>query len=128
MNKDGSKTLSARAENDIRSYLSQIRPDFITNASMANLGSDGQLAFEVNYRGPVHLARVACMLKIPYIFINSAATLPCGVNLQEDNTCADTEQVVLKRNDWRRVCEVAPRVGYLLGAFLQITTRFFSRN
>ena len=53
---------------------------------MANLGSDGQLAFEVNYLGPINLARAANSLKIPYIHISSAATLPSGENLREEDT------------------------------------------
>ncbi len=81
-----SKKLSIREENDIRRYLAEVRPDFIINASMANLGSDGQLAFEVNYQGPINLARAANTLKIPYIHISSAATLPSGENLREDDT------------------------------------------
>jgi GlcNAc-P-P-Und epimerase len=81
-----SKKLSIREENDIRDYLTEVKPDFIINASMANLGSDGQLAFEVNYKGPVNLARAANSLKIPYIHISSAATLPSGENLKEEDT------------------------------------------
>jgi nucleoside-diphosphate-sugar epimerase len=81
-----SKKLSIREENDIRRYLSDVRPDFVINASMANLGSAGQLAFEVNYQGPVNLARAANSLKIPYIHISSAATLPHGENLREEDT------------------------------------------
>jgi dTDP-4-dehydrorhamnose reductase len=81
-----SKKLSIREENDIRSYLTEVRPDFVINAAMTNLGSDGQLAFEVNYQGPINLARAANALKIPYIHISSAATLPSGENLQEDDT------------------------------------------
>ncbi|NOR22859.1 MAG: NAD-dependent epimerase/dehydratase family protein [Desulforhopalus sp.] len=81
-----SKKLSIREENDIRRYLTEVRPDFVINAAMANLGSDGQLAFEVNYQGPINLARAANGLKIPYIHISSAATLPSGENLQEDDT------------------------------------------
>jgi len=81
-----SKKLSIREENDIRSYLTEVRPDFVINAAMANLGSDGQLAFEVNYQGPINLARAANALKIPYIHISSAATLPSGENLQENDT------------------------------------------
>ncbi len=81
-----SKKLSIREENDICSYLTELKPDFIINASMANLGSDGQFAFEINYQGSVNLARAATALKTPYIHISSAATLPCGVNLQEDDT------------------------------------------
>lgn len=81
-----SKKLSIREEDDIRRYLSEVCPDFIINASMANLGSDGQLAFEVNYQGPVNLARAANALKIPYLHISSAATLPSGEDLPEDAT------------------------------------------
>ncbi len=81
-----SKKLSVRQEDDIRRYLTDVRPDFVINASMANLGSDGQMAFEVNYQGPVNLARAATALKIPYIHISSAATLPAGENLGEDET------------------------------------------
>ncbi len=81
-----SKKLSIREEKDIRHYLAEVKPDFIINASMANLGSDGQLAFEVNYQGPIILARAANTLKIPYIHISSAATLPCGENLREEDT------------------------------------------
>ena len=81
-----SKKLSIREENDIRRYLTEVRPDFVINTAMANLGSDGQLAYEVNYQGPINLARAANGLKIPYIHISSAATLPSGENLQEDDT------------------------------------------
>lgn len=88
-----SKKLSIRDENDIRSYIKEVKPDFIINASMANLGSDGQLAFEVNYQGPVNLARAANALKIPYIHISSAATLPSGENLQENDTLPITPQL-----------------------------------
>ena len=81
-----SKKLSIRDENDIRNYLTEVKPDFIINASMANLGSDGQLAFEVNYQGPINLARAANGLQIPYIHISSAATLPSGEDLKEEDT------------------------------------------
>jgi nucleoside-diphosphate-sugar epimerase len=81
-----SKKLSIREENDIRRYLKEVKPDFIINAAMASLGSGAQLAFEVNYQGPVNLARAANSLKIPYIHISSSATLPSGENLQEEDT------------------------------------------
>jgi nucleoside-diphosphate-sugar epimerase len=81
-----SKKFSIREENDIRRYLKEVTPDFIINASMANLGSDAQLAFEVNYRGAVNLARAANSLKVPYIHISSSATLPPGENLREEDT------------------------------------------
>lgn len=81
-----SKKLSIRQQDDICRYLKEVQPDFVINAAMANLGSDGQLAYEVNYLGPVHLARAATALKIPYIHISSAATLPAGENLTEEDT------------------------------------------
>ena len=80
-----SKKLSIREEADIRSYLSSVKPDFIINAAMATLRSDGQLAFEVNYLGTLNLARAANALKIPYIHISSAATLPAGIDLKEED-------------------------------------------
>lgn len=81
-----SKKLSIREEDDIRRYLLEVKPDFIINASMANLGSGGQLAYEVNYLGPVNLARAACGLQIPFIHISSAATMPSGENIREEDT------------------------------------------
>ena len=81
-----SKKLSIREEKDIRQYLTEVNPDFIINTSMANLGSSGQLAYEVNYLGPVNLARAAAVLQIPYIHLSSAATLPAGPNLREEDT------------------------------------------
>ncbi len=81
-----SKKLSIREEKDIRQYLTEVNPDFVINTSMANLGSSGQLAYEVNYLGPVNLARAAAVLQIPYIHLSSAATLPAGPNLKEEDT------------------------------------------
>lgn len=81
-----SKKLSVREADGIRRYLSEVQPDFVINASMTNLGSDGQLAYEVNYLGPINLARAANALGIPYIHISSAATLPDGENLREEQT------------------------------------------
>jgi len=81
-----SKKLSIREEKDIRQYLTEVNPDFVINASMANLGSSGQLAYEVNYLGPVNLARAAAVLQIPYIHMSSAANLPAGTNLKEEDT------------------------------------------
>lgn len=88
-----SKKLSIREESDIRSYLLEIKPDFVINASMANLASDGQLAFEVNFLGPLNLARAATALKIPYIHISSAATLSSGIDLKEEDTIPITPQL-----------------------------------
>jgi len=81
-----SKKLSLRQESDIRQYLDDVRPDFIINAAMANLASDAQLSYEVNYRGPINLARAANGLNIPLIHMSSAATLPAGEDLTEDDT------------------------------------------
>jgi len=52
---------------------------------MAALDSDAQLAFEVNYLGTVNLARSCCALKIPYIHMSSASTLPSGEELTEED-------------------------------------------
>lgn len=81
-----SKKLSIRVEEDIRGYVREVQPDFIINAAMTGLGSDGQLSYEVNYLGSVNLARAAAALKIPYLHLSSAATLPSGTDLREDDT------------------------------------------
>lgn len=81
-----SKKLSLREEADIKNYLLEVKPDFVINAAMANLASDGQLSYEVNYKGPINLARAAAALKIPFIHFSSAAALPQGENLTEEDT------------------------------------------
>ena len=81
-----SKKMSIRSETDIRRYLNDVNPDFVINAAMARLNSDGQMAYEINYLGPVNLARAANALNIPYIHISSSATLPPGENLREEDT------------------------------------------
>lgn len=81
-----SKKFSIREEEDIRRYLIDVQPNFVINAAMTNLSSDGQLSYEVNYLGSINLARAANSLKIPYIHISSAATLPHGENLREEDT------------------------------------------
>lgn len=78
-----SKKLSIRNADDIRDYLKRVRPDFVINTAIANIDSDSQLAFEVNYLGTLNLARAAAALRIPYIHISSAATLPNGVDIEE---------------------------------------------
>jgi nucleoside-diphosphate-sugar epimerase len=88
-----SKKLSIREEKDIRHYLTDVNPDFVINAAMASLGSDGQLAYEVNYLGPVNLARAANALNIPYIHISSSATMPAGEDLREEDTLPLTPQL-----------------------------------
>ncbi len=80
-----SKKLSIRSATDIRDYLKRVRPDFIINTAIANIGSDSQLAFEVNYLGALNLARAAAALRIPYIHVSSAATLPYGEELTEND-------------------------------------------
>ncbi|MCX5869641.1 MAG: NAD-dependent epimerase/dehydratase family protein [Deltaproteobacteria bacterium] len=80
-----SKKLSIRSAGDIRDYLKRVRPDFVINTAIANIDSDSQLAFEVNYLGTLNLARAAAALHIPYIHISSAATLPYGEDLKEED-------------------------------------------
>jgi nucleoside-diphosphate-sugar epimerase len=80
-----SKKLSIRSAGDIRDYLKRVRPDFIVNTAIANIDSDSQLAFEVNYLGALNLARAAAALRIPYIHVSSAATLPYGEELTEND-------------------------------------------
>lgn len=80
-----SKKLSIRNAGDIKSYLTKVKPDFVINASVAALDSDAQLAFEVNYLGSINLARACCALHIPYVHVSSAATLPVGEDLTEDD-------------------------------------------
>uniref|UniRef100_UPI004056A20D NAD-dependent epimerase/dehydratase family protein n=1 Tax=Candidatus Electrothrix sp. TaxID=2170559 RepID=UPI004056A20D len=80
-----SKKLSIRNSQDIVSYLKRVRPDFVINAAMASLDSDAQLAFETNYLGTVNMARACSALNISYIHMSSAAVLPHGKNITEDN-------------------------------------------
>ena len=80
-----SKKLSIRNAEDIKNYLIRTNPDFVINSAVASIDSDGQLAFEVNYLGCVNIARACCALGIPYIHISSAATLPNGEDLSEDD-------------------------------------------
>ncbi len=88
-----SKKLSIRSAEDIRNYLLKNKPDFIVNTAIANINSDSQLAFEVNYLGTVNLARAAAALGIPYIHISSAAALPNGETLDEDDTLPITKKL-----------------------------------
>jgi len=83
-----SKKLSIRNAADIKDYLKRLQPDFVINTAIANIGADSQLALEVNYIGALNLARACAALKIPYIHISSAATLPNGDNLTEEDTLA----------------------------------------
>lgn len=81
-----SKKLSIREPRDIRNYLYSVKPDFIINTAIANIDSDCQLSYEVNYLGPVNLAKAATELNIPYIHVSSAATLITGKNISEHDT------------------------------------------
>lgn len=80
-----SKKLSLREPSDIRNYLLSAKPDFVVNAAIADINSDAQLSYQVNYLGPVNIARTAMELNIPYIHISSAATLKLGENITEDD-------------------------------------------
>ena len=88
-----SKKLSIRNSSDIRDYLKRVRPDFVINTAIANIGSDSQLAFEVNYLGTLNLARAAAALRIPYIHVSSAATLPYGEEITEEEHLPLTAQL-----------------------------------
>jgi nucleoside-diphosphate-sugar epimerase len=80
-----SKKLSLRELNDIISYFKRHKPDFVINTAITAIRSDALLSYEVNYQGSINLARAALALNIPYIHISSAATLPPGENLTEDD-------------------------------------------
>jgi len=80
-----SKKLSLRELNDIISYFKRHKPDFVVNCAITAIRSDALLSYEVNYQGSINLARAALALDIPYIHISSAATLPPGENLTEDD-------------------------------------------
>ena len=79
-----SKKLSLRVPDDIKQYFNHYRPAFIINAAIAPIDSNPQMALETNYLGTVNLAQIALDLGIPYIHISTAATLPPGENLIED--------------------------------------------
>lgn len=81
-----SKKLSLRVPEDIQRYFLNHRPDFIINAAIATIDSNPQLAYETNYLGALYLARAAQALKIPYIHLSSAAVMPSGENLTEEDT------------------------------------------
>lgn len=80
-----SKKLSLRDPNDIRRYFEKAKPAFIINCAIAAIDSDPQLAYEINYLGTVYLAKAAQELGIPYIHLSSAAVMPTGLNLDEEN-------------------------------------------
>jgi nucleoside-diphosphate-sugar epimerase len=80
-----SKKLSLRELGDITDYFKKHKPDFVINSAITAIRSDALLSYEVNYLGSINLARVALALGIPYIHISSAATLPPGDNLTEED-------------------------------------------
>lgn len=80
-----SKKLSLRELDDIIDYFKRQKPDFVVNCAITAIRSDALLSYEVNYQGSINLARAALALDIPYIHISSAATLPPGENLTEDD-------------------------------------------
>jgi nucleoside-diphosphate-sugar epimerase len=80
-----SKKISLREPRDIYQYFMKYQPDFIVNCAITSLDSDAQLSYEINFLGPIKLAKMALALKIPYIHFTSAATLPCGENLSEED-------------------------------------------
>jgi len=80
-----SKKLSLRVPEDIKNYITGLKPDFIVNAAIAAIDADPQLAYETNYLGTVNLARMAAALRIPYIHISSSAVMPSGENLAEED-------------------------------------------
>ncbi len=88
-----SKKLSLREPEDIRRYFQKFRPDFIINTAIASINSDAQLAYEVNYLGSINLARVALTLGIPYIHFSSAAIMPNGEDLGEDEVIPLTPEL-----------------------------------
>jgi nucleoside-diphosphate-sugar epimerase len=88
-----SKKLSLREPEDIRRYFQKFRPDFIINTAIASINSDAQLAYEVNYQGSINLARVALTLGIPYIHFSSAAIMPSGEDLGEDEVIPLTPEL-----------------------------------
>ena len=85
MRAPSSKKVSLRNCQDIRDYLLSLKPDFIINTAITNIDAGSQLTFEVNYIGAVNIARAAAALNIPYIHFSSAATLPAGTDLGEND-------------------------------------------
>ncbi len=79
-----SKRLSLRDPKDIRLYLKRYTPDFIINTAITAIDSNPLLTFETNYLGTLNLARAAVDLGIPYIHFSSAAVMPTGKNLGEE--------------------------------------------
>lgn len=79
-----SKILNLSQTESITRYIQHLKPDFIINAAIASIDSSPQLSYRINYLGAITLAKLALKLNIPYIFISSAAVLPAGTMLKED--------------------------------------------
>lgn len=88
-----SKKMSLREPGDIELYFERYKPDFIINTAISSIDSDAQLAFEINYLGSIRLAQIAIKLGIPYIHFSSAATMPMGENLGEDELLPLTQNL-----------------------------------
>jgi nucleoside-diphosphate-sugar epimerase len=88
-----SKRLSLRDPDDIQLYLKRHTPDFIINTAITAIDSNPLLTYETNYRGTVNLARAAIDLGIPYIHFSSAAVMPTGDNLTEDEQLSLTPEL-----------------------------------
>jgi len=80
-----SKKMSLEKADEIKHYICQWKPDFIINSAIAAIDADPQLAYNINYIGNINLARICRELQIPYIFISSAAVLPSGKQIGEDD-------------------------------------------
>lgn len=88
-----SKKVALQNCQDIRNYMFSVKPDFVINAAITNINANPQFSFEINYLGAINIARAAAALKIPYIFFSSAATLPDGINLTEDQALPVTSKL-----------------------------------
>ena len=93
MRAPSSKKVSLRSCEDIREYLKSLRPDFLINTAITKIDSDAQLSLEVNYIGSLNIARAAAALGIPYIHLSSAALLPLGRNLREEDRLAVSSEL-----------------------------------
>ena len=80
-----SKSLSLREPGDIRTYLKTYKPDFIINCAIPPLDSGPQLSYQINYLGSINLARASMALGVPYIHFSSAALLPMGEKITEND-------------------------------------------
>ena len=79
-----SKVLGLGHLDKIEQYVKHWKPEFIINAAIAAIDSTPLLAYSINYLGSIHLAKAALKLNIPYIFLSSAAVLPAGNQITEE--------------------------------------------